>query len=99
IFLVLHSFPTRRSSDLVHLSHCVSLLRLRVRSRDVVCAAVADKHRQRRVYSAASETGVGVSVGWSINYASDRRSYVRRARIGRRSEEHTSELQSRGHLV
>src|SRR5438034_4011306 len=74
--LVLHSFPTRRSSDLACLS-----------------ASSARRRRRHR-----SVTGLPPS-GWSFpgtSWTSWRPAPIRRRR---RSEEHTSELQSHSDLV
>src|SRR5439155_19747075 len=76
----LHSFPTRRSSDLVGLGERRTQVALRV---GLPSGRIGRRWRREvdDVQTAA-------------------RSAVRRARVRRvRSEEHTSELQSRGHLV
>src|SRR5207253_7093315 len=79
----LHSFPTRRSSDLERPAQRVGVPALEPRDRaadvpDVVGIAPGG-HRQHQLQVA------------------ERRPRVVRRR--ERSEEHTSELQSRGHLV
>src|SRR5439155_26906017 len=68
----LHSFPTRRSSDLV------------------VSFTLPDKERADRFLAALRLVDDATSFG-GVRSTAERR--------GRRSEEHTSELQSRGHLV
>src|SRR5439155_17205178 len=90
--LDLHSFPTRRSSDLRREGH-----------RDFVRDARAVRvHVDRAVRLAV---GAQAPVGAEIQEADGRRLAVAVEEHGRvktttrRSEEHTSELQSRGHLV
>src|SRR5439155_9927545 len=68
----LHSFPTRRSSDLLH-------------------ASFAHEHCKRRPEFA--DKGAHLRIVHVIGNRGDREGSLRR------SEEHTSELQSRGHLV
>src|SRR5207253_6595405 len=63
----LHSFPTRRSSDLL-------------------------THEQ-------GFRAPGVPVGWVYRVSAERQRLFPPTLAERRSEEHTSELQSRGHLV
>src|SRR5439155_24550568 len=81
-YLDLHSFPTRRSSDL---------------------ALEAHDERQRRWVEAGSEVDVDeVDAGGmhpDANRARRRCPGVMLLEREDRSEEHTSELQSRGHLV
>src|SRR5207253_9320182 len=89
----LHSFPTRRSSDLqanlsTKLARAANLLRTRVdvelerQNRDLLTSM--DRRHQLQLQLQATVEGLSVA---AISY------YVVR------SEEHTSELQSRGHLV
>src|SRR5439155_18349403 len=86
----IHSFPTRRSSDLA-----LQLGRqLRGRLTHVARSLL---QRSRHVHG---PTGVA---DMAAQLAEDRRYRERRQRLAAarvvRSEEHTSELQSRGHLV
>src|SRR5439155_27199345 len=67
----LHSFPTRRSSDLDH-------------------AAFADRRTTHSAHAGARER---------LRHHQREQRRRRRIRAIPRSEEHTSELQSRGHLV
>src|SRR5437870_8542380 len=82
----LHSFPTRRSSDLQVLRESLSNVRKHSRARNLW--VVLDLS----------------SAPWAMTVRDDGRGFdVRRVaedprKVGR-SEEHTSELQSRGHLV
>src|SRR5690606_42020614 len=73
----LHSFPTRRSSDLGH--------HVRALPAGVV---PGDRHRALRR-------------GWCARHRHQQPAVppLRRDAVGRRSEEHTSELQSRENLV
>src|SRR5207253_3662346 len=87
----LHSFPTRRSSDLVSIR--------------------SELRREQRVLLARPEHEVVAPIGGDRRVAWDRRKRAlgpvkccRRSEVSLgieelRSEEHTSELQSRGHLV
>src|SRR5439155_22702945 len=81
---VLHSLPTRRSSDLV---------------RPLGQVRLPEDHGARLAQLAHDERVLGRPRSHEGERARGR---VRRAPVapgGRRSEEHTSELQSRGHLV
>src|SRR5207253_11402648 len=84
----LHSFPTRRSTDLS--SAAVT------GDRSALVRASSARARAARMAAAAADTMV-------VSSSSSRRSATRRSSAGTpgscRSEEHTSELQSRGHLV
>src|SRR5207247_3280402 len=75
----LHSFPTRRSSDLVQPRISVS-----IRCR-----------RRGARYSART----WLVIGWFVQPSSTRGTSIGQARANTRSEEHTSELQSRVDLV
>src|SRR5439155_26867770 len=79
--LPLHSFPTRRSSDLS-------------RDSDSLARPGFLSQRRQRLFQAASACAHG-------NAHRGNRQSLRSGRADRkdRSEEHTSELQSRGHLV
>src|SRR5207253_9055866 len=77
----LHSFPTRRSSDLPH--------DYEPRPSDVEGAASAE---------AIFASGDGLD-DWIGEIVSDSGSDAEVVDVAARSEEHTSELQSRGHLV
>src|SRR5690554_7031820 len=78
----LHSFPTRRSSDL-----------LRVRFSSIDCPAC---------WAASCRLAISCSISrvdcW-VRWARPRTSSATTAKPRPRSEEHTSELQSRPHLV
>src|SRR5439155_25579920 len=77
----LHSFPTRRSSDLF-LPKAETLFATLQRRYTATQTAGGDESRGRRRYSRSTDfSAPPLRTG------------------GRRSEEHTSELQSRGHLV
>src|SRR5207253_4450433 len=86
----LHSFPTRRSSDLLE--------------DDLHPAMSRDIHRWR---SRSALTLWCSAVAWSLRRSASAGTAATRARSSAssgagsaaRSEEHTSELQSRGHLV
>src|SRR5207253_7953644 len=83
--LALHSFPTRRSSDLSggieSVAHGIALS-----SASLGESAVESPHVER-------------SLAASRPPRQAERSLERRHMMAGRSEEHTSELQSRGHLV
>src|SRR5439155_22649417 len=78
----LHSFPTRRSSDL-HQRNRKRIMSFTVRTRR---SAQADIRAAARWYN-QQRTGLGKDFVAEVK------------EVVRRSEEHTSELQSRGHLV
>src|SRR5207253_6033170 len=80
----LHFFPTRRSSDLASASSASSLARSRTTRPS------STRGRTPRSASARSSCCREKSTSRSISCASA---------TSARSEEHTSELQSRGHLV
>src|SRR5436309_14798652 len=75
---VLHSFPTRRSSDLLALHNAPSMVQ--------VAGETRTRGAEVRAAYAAFVPGVTLSAGATRQYTS-------------RSEEHTSELQSRENLV
>src|SRR5690606_41828765 len=89
--LHLHSFPTRRSSDLIRAAHGDIIVRLDAHT-------VPPVDFISRCVKALEESGWNAIVGgrWRILPSTD--SAVARA-IAWRSEEHTSELQSREKLV
>src|SRR5205823_13514498 len=85
----LHSFPTRRSSDL---------------RGEADRAAQRLRHRGRTIVARYAAAGRGPAAGAPIPKARDRRdagpdAARRCGRLDRRSEEHTSELQSLAYLV
>src|SRR5439155_26884677 len=85
----LHSFPTRRSSDLLEVDHQLELGRELHRQLGRLCAAQDAVDITRAV----AKLKLWIRrVGQSFNFATARV-------MSTRSEEHTSELQSRGHLV
>src|SRR5439155_12923189 len=85
----LHSFPTRRSSDLATMSH--SQLPMRATPcASASCSSLFVRASFAFARSAVRSRTFSSSASWALRRA-------RRARS--RSEEHTSELQSRGHLV
>src|SRR5439155_23923150 len=82
-----HSFPTRRSSDLV----------ARVDPSDVVQEALADAAQELSDYLRNPPLPF---YPWLRQLAWERLIELHRRHLhAQRSEEHTSELQSRGHLV
>src|SRR5207253_8970478 len=83
----LHSFPTRRSSD---------LRRNRTKSLRVTQRAT---HASARFEMARAQSSCADHRGCTRSAAACRRATDRRHPSATRSEEHTSELQSRGHLV
>src|SRR5207253_8087311 len=89
----LHSFPTQRSSDLL-MSTLFYWIGMFARGQ----AAAMERIGSRLVWVAVTMALVGTMVRWY-------ESYLIVTDIGHipvsnlRSEEHTSELQSRGHLV
>src|SRR5207253_7672387 len=92
-YLFLHSFPTRRSSDLFILLYGECMARMisttiRLNKEDVR----ALKRARAAGHSASELVRKGLRVVAS-------RYYTGRRPPSTRSEEHTSELQSRGHLV
>src|SRR5437870_8515173 len=78
----LHSFPTRRSSDLLPRGRTARSTPPFLRARPSANSTPAPRLRRRK---SRPSNGEG--------------STRRRSRYFPRSEEHTSELQSRGHLV
>src|SRR5207253_9922177 len=91
-----HSFPTRRSSDLQKVSLCDNYV---MRSTRSVVAAENDPglgHYSDPPLLVLASLASGPKHGHAIieDIAS-----ICGTRLGPRSEEHTSELQSRGHLV
>src|SRR5205085_9868128 len=81
-----HSFPTRRSSDLSNSARCISWPSTASKPR---IAASAARMRRRPPPNSRDRDAADLAV---------RRRLRHRAR-GRRSEEHTSELQSQSNLV
>src|SRR5690606_42123783 len=79
----LHSFPTRRSSDLEDLGDELAVVLRRTRHRVVVRTVVVGVHERRGEEELRQPVAVEEQVGGD----------------GTRSEEHTSELQSRENLV
>src|SRR5207253_11299155 len=75
--LCLHSFPTRRSSDLSDIAVVVNSLK-------------SESRRSKMAPCARSKSRVPSAIRWARTSWSS---------AWARSEEHTSELQSRGHLV
>src|SRR5207253_9323977 len=77
----LHSFPTRRSSDLVRLRcHPAHRVVENLRVLRILSEEFPDRHSKSMIKSDAARLHA-------------------RKQLAPRSEEHTSELQSRGHLV
>src|SRR5207253_5915155 len=97
LHLVLHSFPTRRSSDLIYVdSRRHFLNNPSVRSLFIVLLLTL----LAACVTAPERPPVDdVSAAWRARQSTlaPLRAWEVRGRI--RSEEHTSELQSRGHLV
>src|SRR5690606_41463062 len=91
----LHAFPPRRSSDLMG--------PLRRRPRRVLKDVVAEaRHFRTRVIIAfvgVTLALVGLALGYYRLQVWHHDEYATRAEQNRRSEEHTSELQSRENLV
>src|SRR5207253_5753527 len=84
----LHSFPTRRSSDLVREREA------RHFKADLAAATTVPAQLLSRGLARTEETTVRIPELNGDTWRSDTR-----RQFDRRSEEHTSELQSRGHLV
>src|SRR5207253_8558030 len=93
----LHSFPTRRSSDLFARAAMMLAERKVPLDRDVIFLAEADE-----------EGALPYSTFWlakqawpkmDCEFALNEGGWIIKRPNGSRSEEHTSELQSRGHLV
>src|SRR5262245_64730912 len=84
VHLDLPSFPTRRSSDLVGSAMDI----------ESVPGGVGPALRRHRVRAGLSQEGLARQAGLSLRAIRD----IERGRV-RRSEEHTSELQSLRHLV
>src|SRR5207253_7433752 len=87
----LHSFPTRRSSDLFH--------NLTLGARNDMIIGISQtlvKHRLTQSTSHKTQIVIASACGGSAQHEA-----ISLSEIGllTRSEEHTSELQSRGHLV
>src|SRR5439155_12589558 len=93
--LATHSFPTRRSSDLKRQQRGADGRRRRT------CSATGHRTRPLSTPFVVIRTTV-VLRGVLSNPPETLRPFLESAQVGReerRSEEHTSELQSRGHLV
>src|SRR5207253_11421183 len=83
----LRSFPTRRSSDLPRSAlNSSSFARIMLNARDRG-SRLSNPKMPRSLARSGVQSSIFASAGPG------------RATAGRRSEEHTSELQSRGHLV
>src|SRR5690554_7790320 len=82
----LHSFPTRRSSDLVLVKENHFLFSVKVKMKNIGQINII-MHKRIRVLSPKKHH-------WQFFHQSQSK-----IRIRKRSEEHTSELQSRPHLV
>src|SRR5207253_8753238 len=92
----LHSFPTRRSSDLAH------ALRSSARKRELELALERERAVLAVVGQATSELSLAHTLETAVRRVAELLDVERVAvylRTEERSEEHTSELQSRGHLV
>src|SRR5690606_42005128 len=92
----LHSFPTRRSSDLGYGSYDHVL--------DALEAALSGRTYIAGDNFTAADVYVGSQLAWGLGFGTieDRpvfRDYAERMSARPRSEEHTSELQSRENLV
>src|SRR5207253_9080408 len=82
----LHSFPTRRSSDLSKFRKTTMVVAFAMPCFSASSATEAAYESLREKPLTSSTTGIGLS-------------FTTTSGAFRRSEEHTSELQSRGHLV
>src|SRR5690606_41832153 len=82
----LHSFPTRRSSDLVSKDKPISLKFLESHSEDLVAVIPSDENEVVKLF-------------YENNIKRANEILYKYKRILNRSEEHTSELQSRENLV
>src|SRR5207253_11481263 len=88
----LHSFPTRRSSDL-HLRRAITEVGSGVLGNDCELASVIDVRAiGYEVHSIRADEVI-------LYVDTIARDICERRALAVRSEEHTSELQSRGHLV
>src|SRR5690625_5846541 len=95
-----HSFPTRRSSDLLQVTkkdfsadHYLMIYVNFNQTGDVWLPVVDEDLLEKALSYAASIADFSISKGVSTGFGCN--TYIGR----KRSEEHTSELQSRGHLV
>src|SRR5206468_11027863 len=96
-FAWLYTFPTRRSSDLGGVSSKDSLWKLLVEGREGIIEVPPDRWNVERYYDA--EPGVaGKSIALRGGFI-DAIDQFDPQFFGIRSEEHTSELQSRSDLV
>src|SRR5207253_6842681 len=89
----LHSFPTRRSSDLMIRFNIVA---------SSLCVVTRERNLRLAETTVASRVPYVPTCGSRLGYIGRHESGVSSTAGGvwpRRSEEHTSELQSRGHLV
>src|SRR5207253_11025321 len=94
---LLHSFPTRRSSDLAR--HDELLVHAPGRRREGPCEKVKNRSSS---FPRRSSTPRGSSRAFAVTWRIINRGCSIRLTFPfcrARSEEHTSELQSRGHLV
>src|SRR5207253_8529758 len=93
----LHSFPTRRSSDLCRRIEDLALVNYGSVAR-VRAEGIAEVYQTRKVTRPLIDGGFGGCAGGTLGLpvllpGKEEEGFVAR------SEEHTSELQSRGHLV
>src|SRR5207253_10189041 len=96
---LLLSFPTRRSSDLSTRRFTTSLAMCATKSRTRSIWRAFPLHKCKRVSLLAASIKCKEGTEWNRGNRSECiRDYSRRVDASR-SEEHTSELQSRGHLV
>src|SRR5207253_7474309 len=95
----LHSFPTRRSSDLENSGHMLNMLS-RLKSENIHLYTVPIQARTNRdVWVENIMTPADVTAEELFPVEVHVYSQGETAAEVQRSEEHTSELQSRGHLV
>src|SRR5207253_10903288 len=94
--LPLHSFPTRRSSDLaVELKNVTKVFAGGVRAVDSVSIQVP----AGKIVALLGTSGCGKTTTLRLINRLEEATSGQVLVRGQRSEEHTSELQSRGHLV
>src|SRR5207253_9127067 len=95
----LHSFPTRRSSDLCRGSHLQLKNQLRMPSGELIDDGRYQSTSYGFIASNAQLARSRVGEKFDLLHALPQLVEDGHAAFAERSEEHTSELQSRGHLV
>src|SRR5207253_8613862 len=92
--LHLHSFPTRRSSDLYEIAELRARVRTTLRNK-LLQDQLTQANRELESARIAAEAATRAKSEFLANMSHEIRTPMNGVKIGK----HTSELQSRGHLV